>query len=125
MRRARRSAGPSSRDQLVAPAAQLVDGEVDPLAGAGEQPDLLEHDERRDGERADAGPGLRDGRRARRITRRAPAGGQVGQLAALGDGHDAGALDGGGRAASTVSSVSPENETANTSDASPTKAGSS
>src|SRR5581483_3109034 len=77
--------------QSVAPALQLTHGVVDPLAGAGEQTNLLQHDQRRDRHRTDACAwhgdvvGQADDRRA--PTRR-----QLLELAARCHGHDVGAL---------------------------------
>ncbi len=115
--------GAPGLDEPVPAVLELVDGQVHPGGRPREQPDVLQDDEGRDGHGPEGGPGLGDGRWAREppgpptprpdepssppvvtATRLAPA------LAAS-------------PAASTVSSVSPENEMANTSDPRPTKSG--
>jgi len=62
MWRASSLAGPLVAGQLVAPTAQLLDGDADPLARAGEQADVLEHGEHRHEQRAQRGARRRDGR---------------------------------------------------------------
>ena len=89
-----------------------------------EEPDLLQHHERRDGEGADAGPGLGDvvgdGHHGR-----APAGGQPASSPPRVTATMRAPATAASDAASTVSSVSPENEMAKTSVPSPTKFGDS
>ena len=110
--------------QLVAPAAQLLDRRGDPRRRAGEQADALEQHQRRHRHRAECRPAASGCRR-----RPAPRGaahcvGQPAELAAAGDRHQPRRRRRPPRwRASTVSSVSPENDTANTSVCSSTKFG--
>ena len=84
--------------QLVPAASQLVDGLEDPLHRSREEPDGLEHHQRRDGHRPEGGPGLGDVGRDRNHGH-VPFAGQAHQLAASGDHHErrTGLVGGGGR----------------------------
>ena len=79
--------------ELVAARDEAADGLVDPAPGAGKQPDLLEHDQRRDGEGAYARAGLGDVV-GHADHRGAPCLAEAGQLAAAADDDDVGSLDG-------------------------------